>query len=58
MSAMENASKNAKEIFENTTAKGKQIKEAREELERRNLETEVMMQNRGNASQFNQKVNY
>ena len=48
----------AKEIFENTTAKGKQIKEAREELERRNLETEVMMQNRGNASQFNQKVNY
>ncbi len=48
----------AKEIFENTVPKGVQVKEAREELERRNLETEVMMQNKGNASQFNQKVNY
>ena len=48
----------AKKIFEETVPKGIQIKEAREELERRNLETEVMMQNRGNASQFNQKVNY
>ena len=48
----------AKKVFEETVPKGIQIKEAREELERRNLETEVMMQNRGNASQFNQKVNY
>jgi len=48
----------AKKIFEETVPKGIQIREAREELERRNLETEVMMQNRGNASQFNQKVNY
>jgi hypothetical protein len=48
----------AKEIFEQTTAKGKQIKEAREELEREELETEVMMQNKSTTSEFNQKVNY
>ena len=38
--------------------KGIQIKEAREDLERRNLETEVMMQNKSTTSEFNQKVNY
>ena len=48
----------AKKVFEETVPKGIQIKEAREELERRNLETEVMMQNKSTTSEFNQKVNY